>query len=106
MNAAKQEGKHMSDSRQTSGPASDPWDAPYFGAPIYLSYPVFRRTAPGAVNGAVTYREQTAPNHTVPVEPMSNLVPTEQLGEPASMEPAPLPAPRRRGWFARLFGAR
>jgi hypothetical protein len=31
------------------GTSADPWDAPYFGAPVYLAY---RAVRPGAVDGA------------------------------------------------------
>jgi hypothetical protein len=98
----------MSDSGQTSGSAHDPWDAPYFGAPIYLSYPVFRGTVPGAVNGALTFRGQAAPDHPAPSEPRSDPAPTAQQVELGHTVPAPspTPTPRRRGWLARLFGAR
>jgi hypothetical protein len=97
----------MSSNRQTSGSAYDPWDAPYFGAPIYLGYPAFRG-ALGAVNGSVTFRDQATPNPTASAQPRSDPTPTAQQIEPDPTEPTPpsAPAPRRRGWFARLFGAR
>ena len=98
----------MSDSGPSFGSAHDPWDAPYFGAPVYLSYPVFRGAAPGAVNGVVAFHGQMEPNYAAPVESLSDHTPTTQQVEPAPAEPTapPTPAPRRRGWFSRLFGAR
>jgi len=94
----------MSDSGPSFGSVHDPWDAPYFGAPVYFTYPAFRRAAPGAVNGAVTVRAQAEPSPIASVEPPVVPAPPVWQAEPAPTEPAP--TPRRRGWLARLFGAR
>lgn len=93
----------MSDSGPSFGSAHDPWDAPYFGAPVYLTYPAFRGTAPGAVNGAVRFRAQAEPHPAAPLEPASDPAPPARQVEPTL---APIQAPRRRGWLARLFGGR
>jgi hypothetical protein len=65
----------------------DPWDAPYFGAPVYLIYPAFVASVtvtapPPAATGAAA--------------PMASAKP----------EPAPVAAAPARGWLSRLFGRR
>jgi hypothetical protein len=91
----------MSDSGPSFGSAHDPWDAPYFGAPIYLAYPAFRAPSSGAVNGVATFRAQAGQPVAAPMDSPAALIPPAQ-----GIELAPAPTPRRRGWLARLFGAR
>ena len=91
----------MSDSGPSFGSAHDPWDAPYFGAPIYLAYPAFQAPPPGSVNGVATFRAQAEPHLAAPEEPPA--APTSPVQR---IEPASAPTLRRRGWLARLFGAR
>jgi hypothetical protein len=91
----------MSDSGPSFGSAHDPWDAPYFGAPIYLAYPAFQASSPGAVNGIATFRAQAEQHLAAPIDsPAAPISPVQRI------ELAPAPTPRRRGWLARLFGAR
>ena len=92
------------------GPAAqpaDPWDAPYFGAPVYFRYPDYpvgvadlkasaptRASVPSAGASAVP----------VAVPPPVTVAPQ---GVSSSLEaPTANPLPARRGFFARLFGRR
>jgi hypothetical protein len=91
----------MSDSGPSFGSAHDPWDAPYFGAPVYLAYPAFQATAPGSGNGVATFRAEAEQHRAAPVDP-----PAAPISPAQRIEPALPPTLRRRGWLARLFGAR
>jgi hypothetical protein len=75
----------------TSAPSAqikhDPWDAPYFGAPVYLIYPAF--AAPVTVTTPSPAAAVAAPIATAEPEP--------------ALVAAAAPA---RGWLSRLFGRR
>jgi hypothetical protein len=72
----------MTNATAQSAPVGhDPWDAPYFGAPVYLTYPAF--IAPAAPAAAATV-----------VAPAPS--PVAVAAEVSA----------RRGWLARLFGRR
>lgn len=88
---------------QQASVAYDPWDAPYFGAPVYLAYPGFvardAGSAPERSNGAAPpapATEERRPSETV----------TPVAATSVSAAAAPCAETRRRGWLARLFGGR
>ncbi|HEX9037365.1 MAG TPA: hypothetical protein VF808_10285 [Ktedonobacterales bacterium] len=77
---------------QSAPVGHDPWDAPYFGGPVYLTYPAFAVAAPPP---AV---EVSRPVASAPAEPALVAAPPPAMASAA--------APARRGWLARLFGRR
>jgi hypothetical protein len=73
---------------------SDPWDAPYFGGTVYLSY------SPALPDRPV-HSDAAGPGVSTP----SNLEPEPAPVEAGTTLVTNVPArPRRRGWWARLFG--
>ena len=94
---------------------TDPWDAPYFGGPIYFRYPDFPGTSQAVQAGAPARAHDPVPADpplaalVVIVEAMTESS-SESADEaevsttalpPAGTSP---PAKSRRSWLARLFG--
>ncbi len=71
----------------------DPWDAPYFGAPVYLAY----RAQPLACPSA----EWVAPMAVASLAPGE----TADAARVAATPAAPKPRRATPNWLARLFGA-
>jgi hypothetical protein len=102
---------------RASVPAADPWDAPYFGGPIYFRYPAFpvavaALTCPAAqldvMPAAPSVAPTPAPDSLISPAPSAPPVALETSGPPAAIPAtASIQAstPRRRGWLARLFRA-
>ena len=84
--------------------AVDPWDAPYFGARVYFSFPRFQHTAaaPAAAAPLAPASPPPAPEPArpgvAPVQPVAH----STVDEAASVL-AEAPAPARHGWLSRLF---
>jgi hypothetical protein len=82
--------------------AVDPWDAPYFGARVYFSFPPFQyAVAPAAVPLAPASpppAPEPARPGVAPVQPVAH----STVDEAASVL-AEAPAPARHGWLSRLF---
>jgi hypothetical protein len=109
-------------SSRTPSPLSlDPWDAPYFGGPVYFRYPAFpvavaALAAPAAQLDAMPDAPSGIPTPT-PSSPSALPDPPaiQETRGPLAATPAtpaapvtastPAPTPPRRGWLARLFRA-
>lgn len=114
MSTAIQKGQHVATNTQLPGSEYDPWDAPFFGAPVYLSYPVYRAAAPDVMKSADGSGTQAESARALDADPRADLTPavrqvtrdhqvTREHAEPAI---PPAGTAQRRGWLARLFGAR
>jgi hypothetical protein len=83
---------------------ADPWDAPYFGAPVYLSYdPTHVPSRPEQPSPARIV-EPAGSSPVVAASPpaLASAAAATVASPPASGAPAP--PPPRQGWLARLFG--
>ncbi len=99
-----------SDTR-TAAPRWDPWDAPYFGAPVYLAYQPtpLPEPAEGAAQptaqidaaSALLIRESERPLVAVGAA-TTPLTPAQPVGETRRPD---IGAGWRQTWFGRLFGA-
>ena len=82
--------------------AADPWDAPYFGARVYFSYPSFQHAVAPAAAPLAPASPSPAPKparaDVAPVQPGAH----STVDEAASVL-AVTPAPARRGWLSRLL---
>ena len=107
------------------GAAADPWDAPYFGAPVYFAYRASTATDAHATATGPALDTLHPPHFGAPVYLAYEPGIPGFAREPATPGPAaygaaaPLPpasqpqtpagegqATRRRGWLARLLGRR
>ena len=94
---------------------ADPWDAPYFGGPVYFRYHDFPGTSQVVQAGAPARAHDPVPADP-PLAALAVIVEavTESSSESAdeaqvsttALLPAatPPPAKSRRSWLARLFG--
>jgi hypothetical protein len=83
----------------------DPWDAPYFGGPVYFHYPAFPVAAAAQLDETPA---APAGGLLAPSALSASPVAVETAGPPAAtpaLAGTLAPPPRRRGWLARLFRA-
>jgi hypothetical protein len=82
--------------------AADPWDAPYFGARVYFSYPPFQHAVAPAAAPLAPASPPPVPElvraDVAPAQPGAH----STVDEAASVL-AETPAPARRGWLSRLL---
>ena len=82
--------------------AVDPWDAPYFGARVYFSYPPFQHAVAPAAAPLAPASPSPAPEparpDVAPVQPVAH-----SSADDATSLLAETPAPVRRGWLSRLL---
>jgi hypothetical protein len=84
----------MTNTTAPSAPVKyDPWDAPYFGAPVYLIYPAF------AAPVTVTAPPPAAADVGAPIASAKPEPALVAAASPVAVAPA-------RGWLSRLFGRR
>lgn len=91
----------------TTAQPADPWDAPYFGAPVYFRYPDYPVGVANLKASAPTKaRVPSAGASAVPVAEPPPMAVASQGVSPSLEAPTATPLPARRGFFARLFGRR